>query len=228
MWSLPEINTMNAQAAANAQKLKRQLRRGPGKRQECEYYDCGSKAAESVPWYDIFSDVPKGLIHVCAGHNADDVEGFFLCDECQRVMIDHITWERYQVELDDRTLCLNCAAEEYFQDPGNWIDPKLVKEVSLGDKKAPLFDVVTGFLNLAKCRHVLGVEQPLPDGIKFHDNAEFDSCDGHQISGDNLLDIIQGLDGQEFCPVLDAGYQFAVSIGIYVRNPEPVALAKAA
>jgi hypothetical protein len=38
----------------------------------------------------------------------------------------------------------------------------------------------------------------------------------------------KGLDGQEFCPVLDSAWQFAVSIGIYVRNREPAALAKAA
>jgi len=83
---------------------------------------------------------------------------------------------------------------------------------------APLFDPQTGFLNLARCRHVLGVEQPLPDGTAFHDNAEFDSSSLHQISGDRLLDIVQGLAVQEFCPILDAGYQFAVSIGFYLRN----------
>jgi hypothetical protein len=219
MWALPNIQRMNADAAAKASKLRRAVRRGPGKRQDCEYYGCDRRAVESVPWFDIFSDDPKGLIHVCDGHLAEDVEGFFLCDECQRVICDHITWERYQVELDGRVLCLNCAAEEYFQDPANWIDPRQVREVGLSRNGAPLFDRETGFLNLAGCRHVLGVKQPLPAGIEFADNAEFDSMDGHQISGDRLLDIIAALDGQEFCPVLDAGYQFAVSIGFYVRKP---------
>jgi hypothetical protein len=82
-----------------------------------------------------------------------------------------------------------------------------------------LFDPANGLLDIARCRHVLGVKQPLPGGVVFHDNAEFDSQDGRQISGDNLLDIIRGLD-QPFCPVLDAAYQFAVSIGIYVRASE--------
>jgi hypothetical protein len=63
---------------------------------------------------------------------------------------------------------------------------------------------------------VLGVKQPLPAGVVFHDNAEFDSSSGHQISGENLLEVIKRLD-QPFCLVLDGAYQFAVSIGIYVR-----------
>jgi hypothetical protein len=149
MWSLPNIKAMNAQAAAQASKLRRAARRGPGKRQKCEYYGCEERAVESAPWFDIFSEDPKGLVHVCAGHNPWDVEGFFLCDECQRVICDHITWERYQVELDGRVLCLACAAEEYFQDPANWINPKLVKEVGLSRNGAPLFDRETGFLNVA-------------------------------------------------------------------------------
>jgi len=82
----------------------------------------------------------------------------------------------------------------------------------------PLFDPATGVLNVARCTHVLSVDQPLPAGIKFVDNAEFDSCDGHQISSRPLLDIIRELD-TPFCPVLDAAYQFAVSIGIYTRRP---------
>ena len=65
----------------------------------------------------------------------------------------------------------------------------------------------------------VGVRQPLPDGIKFLDNAEFDTFDGHQISGRRLHDIIRELD-RPFCPVLDAAYQFAVSIGLYARQPK--------
>ncbi len=219
MWALPNINAMNARAASEASKLRGAIRRGPGKRQKCQYYGCGARAIESAPRFDIFSEDPKGLVYVCAGHNPWDVEGFFLCDECQRVMCDHITWERYQVELDGRTLCLKCAAEEYFTDPSNWIDPRQVREVGISPDGAPLFDPAAGYLNLARCHHVLDVNQPLPAGIKFADNAEFDSMDGHQISGGRLLDIIDALEGQEFCPVLDAGYQFAVSVGFTCASP---------
>jgi hypothetical protein len=62
-----------------------------------------------------------------------------------------------------------------------------------------------------------GCQPAAPRGIKFLENAEFDCGNGHQISERNVLDIIQELN-ELFCPVLDAGYQFAVSIGIYVRQ----------
>lgn len=215
MWSLPDIKSLNARAAANLPALKREARRK--KKPACEVYGCGCKAVESVEWFDIFSDVPKGLVHVCDEHCAEDVEGFFRCDACDRVLADHYTWERYQTDIDGASLCLKCAAERHFGDRANWIDPKQVKEVVLERGGPDLFDRKTGVLNVARCQHVLGVEQPLPDGIKFLENAEFDHCDGHQISGRRLLDIVHELNGP-FCPVLDAAYQFAVSIGIYVRR----------
>jgi hypothetical protein len=92
------------------------------------------------------------------------------------------TWERYQIEYDGASLCLKCAAERYFADQDHWLDPREVKEVVL-KPGAPLFDRATGTLNLPACRHVLGVSQPLPAGIKLLENAEFDSGSGHQISG---------------------------------------------
>jgi hypothetical protein len=217
MWALPNIVSMNARAAAQAKNLKRAARRGPGKRRSCEVYGCEQHAVHSDLWYDIFSDDPKGVIHTCDSHSPGHVEGFFECEAFERAVIDHITWERYQVELGGKTLCLKCAAERYLYDFRHWIDPKLVQAAGFEKKNSLLFDTKTGFLNLGQCRHVLGVKQPLPAGVEFVDNAEFDGMDGHQISGDNLLEIIKRLD-QPFCPVLDAAYQFAVSIGIYVRH----------
>ena len=90
-----------------------------------------------------------------------------------------------------------------------------------------VFDRESGVVNLAQCRHVLGVEQPPPAGIRFVENAEFDSGNGRQISGRNVLDIIRGLE-EPFVPVLDAAYQFAVSIGLYVRQTEAIQLKEAA
>jgi len=110
-----------------------------------------------------------------------------------------------------------CAAEVYFAAPENWIQPAAVNQVVLEPGHGPFFEPRPGILNVATCRHVLAVKQPLPEGIEFFDNAEFDNCDGRQISGDNLLDVIKRLN-QPFCPVLDAAYQFAVSIGIYIRR----------
>jgi hypothetical protein len=215
MWSLPDINSLNARAAANVQTLKREAKRK--RKPNCEVYGCDCRAVESVEWFDIFSDDPKGLIHVCGEHPADAVEGFFSCEDCQRVVVDHYTWERYQTEVDGASLCLKCAAKRYFAENGNWLSPRQVKSVVLEPHDSVLFDPQTGVLNVAHCRHVLGVSQPLPKGIKFLDNAEFDNLDGHQISGRRLLEIIQELN-EPFCLVLDAAYQFAVSIGIYVRR----------
>jgi hypothetical protein len=50
--------------------------------------------------------------------------------------------------------------------------------------------------------------------------------DEHQYFG-NALDVIRELH-EPFCPVLDAGYQFAVSIGIYLRRSAESKLKEAA
>jgi len=79
-----------------------------------------------------------------------------------------------------------------------------------------------------KAQHVIGVEMPVPEGIEFYDNAEFDSMDGHQISGESVQSILESAreDGhKKAILILDAGYQFAVSIGVYVPK---AAAAKAA
>ena len=219
MWSLPDINSLNARAAASASKIKRAARRGPGKRQQCEYYGCNRCAVESVPWFDVFSDDPKGLIHVCSEHPADSVGEMFTCENCQRLMVENYTWERYAIDIDGLTLCLKCAAEQYFEDDTNWIAPGQVQVVTLDPAgEMSLFNPRTGVLNFARCRHVLGNSQPLPGGIIFRENFEFDSTDGRQISGRDPLEAIRKL-AETFCPVLDTGWQFAVSIGLYLRNP---------
>jgi hypothetical protein len=225
MWSLPDITSLNARAAANVPALKREAQRK--RKPKCEVYGCDYRAVESVEWFDIFSDDPKGLIHVCSNHSGDDLEGYFRCDACQRVLAENYTWEIYKVSFDEHTLCLKCAAEEYFSGDENWIDPKKVKAVALIPRATELFNSKTGVLNVALCRHVLGVKQPLPAGIEFVENSEFDSYSGRQISGRNLLNVIHDLN-QPFCPVLDAGYQFAVSIGIYVREQHLPELPQAA
>ena len=224
MWSLPNIKALNDRAAANRRQIQRESKLKTSRKHPCEY--CTRPSTRHLKWWDIFSDDPKGVTHLCEDHyeqGASD-DGFFDCARCHRRVADHYTWEQYGVVLGGELVCLRCAAEEYFADVANWIEPKLVKAVvlvphnpRLNGENLPLFDPTTGVLNVARCRHVLGVSQPLPAGIKFLDNAEFDSMDGHQISGRKLLDIIQELD-EPFCPVLDAAYQFAVSIGLYVRR----------
>jgi hypothetical protein len=223
MWSLPDINRLNRRAAEQAAQTLAEAAQGPPASQQCECYGCDNHAVYSEPWFDIFSDDPKGLIHTCADHDGSEVGDTFRCATCGRLMADHYTHERYQ---DSEGNCLACAAAAYFADDDNWLDPTQVKQVVLepynprhNGSNVPLFNTATGVLNIARCKHVLGVKQPLPEGIEFVANAEFDNCTGHQISGDDVLDIIRRLPvGEKFCPVLDAAYQFAVSIGIYVRN----------
>ena len=217
MWALPDINAMNARAAANQKQFAREVRLKTSRKYPCEC--CGEPSVHHLKYYEIFSDDAKGVTHLCEDHyqNGAGDEGFFDCDCCGRRMAENYTWELYRVQLGDRTLCLACAAEEHFADAENWIDPRAVKEVILEPRGGPLFEPITGVLNVARCRHVLGVEQPVPDAVKFVDNFEFDSMDGHQISGGDMLEAIREL-SVPFCPVLDAGYQFAVSIGLYISS----------
>lgn len=217
MWSLPDIIALNERAAKNAGALRRKARNGP--HGVCEAFGCENPATESRLWFDIFSDDPKGSDSYCEQHEHLFDEDVFTCADCGRRTVTNYTWEVYSVVLDGEVVCLRCAAKRYFSDPRNWIHPSKVKDVVLDPKRGgDVFDEKTGLLNLAKCRHVLGVRQPIPAGIVFHDNAEFDNLDGHQISGAPPAEIVRTI-GKPFCPVLDAGYQFAVSIGFYTKKP---------
>src|SRR5690242_13314442 len=129
MWSLPDINRLNANAAANAKNLHREAacKRKPN----CEIHGCTEPSLESTLWFDIFSDDPKGVIHTCAAHSAEDDADLFRCENCERVIVDHYTHERYRVELHGDVLCLKCAADRYFDIPRHWINPSDVKRVVL-------------------------------------------------------------------------------------------------
>jgi hypothetical protein len=218
MWSLPDITAMNARKELSQTSYRRQARlRGLSRKYPCEC--CGKPSTAHLPYYDIFSDAISGVTHLCAGHYDDGHgnEGFFDCAKCGRRMIENITWERYAVNLNGGDpVCLKCAAQSYFADPQNWVDSHKVKSLDWCADNAPLL-TASGVLNLARCRHVLGVKQPVPAGICFRFNAEFDNEDLHQISGFGFLEDIQALK-EPFCPVLDAAWQFALSIGIYVRR----------
>ena len=195
MWSLPDIKILNARAVAEATKLKREAKRK--KKPGCQVGGCTEQAIYSDFWFDIFSPDPKGVVHTCEEHNTTDDPDFFFCESCRRIVVDHYTWERYQVQVGQETLCLTCAAARHFAHPDHWINPCEVQEVTLAPGKGlgAVFDRESGVVNLANCRHVLGVEQPPPAGIRFVENAEFDSGNGRQISGRNVLDIIRGLAG---------------------------------
>lgn len=224
MWSLPDISHLNAVAAKNAAKVNKIVRTGREGRTkvqcECKSYD-GAHCSGEVhvrPYFDVFSDDPKGVLALCEHHEGyygSPCEGYFECAHCNRVFVENYTWEVYKVSSEDGDLCLNCAREEYVDDPDNWIS--VDKALKLSDK---------GLFELCRqARHLFAVGQDREkvSGLKFIDNCEFDSYGGGQISGDNVRDVLQKVkdSGKSECLIiLDAAYQFAVSIGVYVAQDE--------
>lgn len=216
MWSLPDITRLNSHAHDNRVALQNAVETGylNGERLTCECAgwgrtDCTEEMRHSL-YYDIFSDDPKGILTLCSEHDGyfgNPTEGYFTCADCQRVMVENYTWERYSTIVDDEELCLPCAAKRYIADPDNWI--RLTPE----DIAVITFEVVR------QAKHVIGVRMPVPQEIEFIDNAEFDSSSGTQISGSNIQNILtdaMNAGHKRALLILDAGYQFAVSIGVYV------------
>lgn len=224
MWSLPDITRMNAVAAKEAPSLEQQIRTGigsDGEKLECYCSDWSGGPCEGelyhYLWYDIFSDDPKGILTICETHDGyfgSPTEGYFTCKDCERVMIENYTWENYYTIVDDCTmLCLPCAAERYIADEDNWIE--------LTDENIAAVD----FDRIRRAKHVIGVRMPTPKGITFFDNAEFDSMDGHRISGGGIQELLHQAKDQgetKALLIVDAGYQFAVSIGVYIPEKEGV------
>lgn len=88
----------------------------------------------------------------------------------------------------------------------------------VGDGKLPNFD------QIRKTKHLIGVRMPIPKGIEFVGNAEFDSSSSESISGSGVNGLKATMqrqmeDGEkEVLLVLDGAFQFAVSIGIYIHT----------
>lgn len=214
MWSLPDIKRLNDRAASQKDTLEQAIHSGmlKGTPLVCEYDGDHEGELRHELYYDIFSEDPKGIVSVCEGHESrygSTPEGYFTCENCQRLMVENYTWEYYHTRDGDDLICLPCALTRAIDDPANWIH-LTKKNIS----------AVT-FETMRKARHLIGVEMPVPNTIKFYDNAEFDSGNGRQISGDNIHAILTRAreDGYtDAMMILDAAYQFAVSIGIYVKG----------
>lgn len=216
MWSLPNIQIMNSEAHSNQKKFENAIRTGKmdRKKLECECKDdtCDGEIRADA-WYDIFSDDIKGLNVSCERHDQGTPEGFFYCDGCNRTMIENITWELYYAFHEGSQLCLPCFAEEVLRDESRWITltDTAIAAVTMTDiKKAP---------------HCIGVEMPIPKGIRRISDVTFDSHDGHGIDGniDDLKNTLYELKSegvQKAILILDGGYQFCVSIGVYAPIAE--------
>jgi hypothetical protein len=210
MWSLPNIKAMNDRASASAADFDRQSRlRVPSKKHPCEH--CSQPSTVHRKWFDIFSDEAKGVQHLCQRccDQGCGEDGFFYCDGCERLMVENYTWEYYRHIDGDGVLCLNCYRKRELAKPENWIE---------------LTEANIAAVDVARIRcapHLLAVGQSCPAELKFIDNAEFDSMDGHKISGAQVDDILRQAMQQghkRAILILDSAWQFAVSIGIYVRR----------
>jgi hypothetical protein len=211
MWSLPDINRMNERAAQDAKinkkKTEKQLCRG----QVCG--SCEKKATHASPYYDVFSDDPKGYIYQCEQHWEDGInEGFFHCDQCGHFMVENYTWENYFYNdpITGEQTCLNCALDNELEDPDNWISSP---------------DEVT-WDKIIKSQHLIPVEgHHWEKSLRFIGNVEFDSMSGVKLYStreagvQDMKDLVKSaLDQSDKCIIImDGAYQFAVSIGVYVK-----------
>lgn len=236
MWSLPDIVAMNMNAAGKAignkwdllidQKLDES-----GEKAVCECsgwpgMDCGGELRPTL-WYDIFSDDAKGLLWLCEAHegySGSPMEGYFYCGWCDRTFIENYTWENYYKLVDDCEIyCLNCARDIYLEDGENWL--KLDGRSLVGLRRL----VESGVKLERKAPHLFAVGQaPEEAGLKFLGNVEFDSMGGSRLYGGNgtmelfeLLREAARYRHKRAILILDAAYQFAVSVGVYVDRSKP-------
>ena len=212
MWSLPDIQQMNSEAASQQKQFETMLRTGKDGRKKIKCESDDDTCAGDIhltPWYDIFSDDIKGITATCEGHDQGIPEGFFYCDGCNRTIVENYTWELYYAIHDGSQLCLPCFAYEVLRDEERW---------------TPLTDEAIDALNfnhVRKAPHCIGVSMPVPKEIRFVNNVEFDSSTGHCISGGGVEELKETLrqlksEGEtRAILILDAGYQFAVSVGVY-------------
>jgi hypothetical protein len=229
MWSLPDIARLNSRATDSRVALHNAVETGflNGEALECEHEDenCTDELRRYL-WYDIFSDDPKGVLTLCERHDGyfgSPTEGYFTCDSCQRIMPENYTWELYYVhdEATGESLCLPCAAERYIAHEENWIEltPENIEGVD--------------FKRVRQAKHVIGVKMPVPKSIEAYGNGiTLDSSSGGMVRGFSSADSTPDAGVRELRDeltaameeghkrallILDGGFQFAVSIGAYVR-----------
>ncbi len=219
MWSLPDINRLNEEAAANA------ARNIVPETEPC--LECDETETSGYEYYDPFSDDPKGFVYLCDehyGYSGNPCEGYFYCDECNRVFIENYTWENYYTTTEHGEIfCINCAFDKYIEDDENWLtDPETIT-----------------FEYIRSRPHVI------PNSGTHHEkklifigNAEFDSYSGEGISGggieglkeiarkaitqastrDLFVDLLKENkeEAPRFIIILDTTWQFASSFGVYI------------
>jgi len=226
MWSLPDIQRLNSEAYFNRRKLERGVQTGILNHQQlrCESgKNCGGVLRHEL-WFDIFSSNPKGVLTQYEHHFEiyGVPDGFFRCEECDRLLVENYTWERYSTTNEkSEQICLRCAAEQYIVDNDNWI--RLTDE----DIAVVTFEVIR------QARHVLAVEMTVPAEIRFFDGVTLDSATGGLVRSfttadatpDSSVAMLREIlhrakesDNERAILIVDGLYQFAVSIGVYVPS----------
>lgn len=185
--------------------------------EECEY--CGSPATVKTTWYDIFSDESKGEICMCEDHYEEQIyfEGFFECVSCERLMINNYSWENYYILTEDGPVCLKCAFEKFIENPTNAITADNVDDVLIDIRTRKLKALAELAPHLIAC----GVTYH-KDSLKFitnYDFTDFGGVEGLWVAFGNDIRLAIKEHGAVYL-ILDAAYQFNVSIGIYVSKRE--------
>jgi hypothetical protein len=193
-------------------------------------------------------DIPKGYIPICeeCWEKGSLSEGYFDCDGCTKMFVTNYTWECYYRDTDAGRLCLECAFLEALQDPEFWVyqeDLDYLKELLAAGKAKQAFQWLQ-----RKAKHLIGVRMTYwEDHLIFQGNVELDSWSGARITGsssteptveggvreivDKLEKVLVNTTMRDFlvtmgkppanprCAlIIDAVYQFAVSIGIYFEK----------
>lgn len=222
MWALPTLRQLNERAESKGREdeLKKACETGEldGEKLTCEWEgshlgECEGELRHYLH-YDIFSDKPKGILTLCErhdGYTGHPTEGYFECADCQRIHTENISWERYEHVTDDgESICLPCFLERVMDDDARWVpltDEGIATVTNKSIRKAP---------------HAIGVSMPIPaNTIRFVNNVEFDSYSGAGISGGGVEELRETLNELKAegvtraLIILDAAYQFAVSIAVY-------------
>jgi len=227
MWALPDIHRLNKEAAEKATSTIDRAVNLIGEDGEAAVCDfCKEEATFGDAYFDIFSEDPKGTVFLydrCRENYSDVPEGYFYCGQCERLMIENYTWELYTHSDGCDIYCLNCWRESYLQEESHWIDlaePGRIEEVD--------------FDELARSPHLLAVGQKCPDSLEhIGDSVCVDNSTGGRVLGSmyaepspdgavreirSLLQQARKEGHKKAILILDAGWQFAVDIGVYVPS----------
>jgi hypothetical protein len=225
MWALPDIQRLNEDAEEFKSTLERivlnnELPNGEPLKCNHDGDECDGEV-RAIPYFDIFSDTPKGHIDLCErhyGYYGWPDEGYFECEGCNRVMVENYTWELYYHQDGCGIYCLNCWRESVLQDEDEWV---VLTPENLVD---------LNFDQVRRAKHLTAVGQDCPKELELVGNVEMDGSTGGKLRTTSYADtdpadaveeirslLLEAMERgrKRAILILDGAYQFSVSIGIY-------------